>query len=225
MLWTVKNVTPPPCGIEVLPLDWLKSQRVGLVAHPASRVSDGRHSADFLHEAGVNLTALFGPEHGFFGHGDAGEKVEDAAHADWGIPIFSLYGETRAPTEAMLERVDIVVFDLQTIACRAYTYVSTLRLMMEACATQQKALIVADRPDPLMLSPADGPMLDPDCSSFVGLVPTPFCTGMTLGETAHFLCEELKLKELDLRIAPCPDPFPCHCHAGECAVFPADRIL
>jgi uncharacterized protein YbbC (DUF1343 family) len=205
----VKNVTPSPCGLEALPLEWLEGRRVGLVAHPASRVSDGRHSAVFLKEAGVNLTALFGPEHGFFGRGDAGEKVEDSAHADWDIPIFSLYGETRAPTEAMLKLVDVVVFDLQTIACRAYTYVSTLRLMMEACAAQQKKLIVADRPDPLMLGPADGPMLDADCSSFVGLVPTPFCTGMTLGETAHFLCEELKLTDLDLRIAPCPELSSC----------------
>lgn len=205
MLWTVKNVTPPPCGLDALPLEWLEGHRVGLVAHPASRVSDRRHAADFLYESGVNLTALFGPEHGFFGRGGAGEQVEDASHADWGIPIFSLYGETRAPTRTMLDLVDVVVFDLQTIACRAYTYVSTLRLMIEACAAQQKALIVADRPDPLMLGPADGPMLDPDFSSFVGLVPTPFCSGMTLGETAHFLSEELNLTGLDLRIAPCPE--------------------
>lgn len=190
-------------GIEGLPADGLAGRRTGLVAHPASLASDGRHSAAVLREAGVNLVALFGPEHGFFGRGGAGEKVADAAHADWKIPIFSLYGETRAPTPAMLDLVDVFVFDIQTIACRAYTYVSTLRLLMEACAAAGKTLIVADRPDPLMLTPPDGPLLDPACASFVGLVPTPFCTGMTPGETALFLKSALKLDALDLRVAPC----------------------
>lgn len=190
-------------GIEALPADWLAGRRVGLVAHPASLAADGRHSASFLRDSGANLVALFGPEHGFFGRGGAGERIADAAHADWNIPIFSLYGETRAPTPAMLDRVDVFVFDVQTIACRAYTYVSTLRLLMEACAARGKTLVVADRPDPLMLTPPDGPMLDPACASFVGLVPTPFCFGMTPGETALFLKSALKLDALDLRVAPC----------------------
>lgn len=191
-------------GLETLDPAWLSGRRVGLVAHPASRVSDGRHAAEFLRETGANLVALFGPEHGFFGRGGAGEKIADAAHADWRIPIFSLYGETRAPTPAMLELVDVFVFDVQTIACRAYTYVSTLRLLMEACAAAGKTLVVADRPDPLMRTPPDGPLLDPACASFVGLVPTPFCFGMTPGETALFLRDALALEKLDLRIAPCP---------------------
>ena len=191
-------------GIEALPADWLAGRRAGLVAHPASLTTDGRHSAAFLRDSGANLVALFGPEHGFFGRGGAGEKIADAAHADWNIPIFSLYGETRAPTPAMLDLVDVFVFDVQTIACRAYTYVSTLRLLMEACAARGKTLVVADRPDPLMLTPPDGPMLDPACASFVGLVPTPFCTGMTPGETARFLKSALELDALDLRVAPCP---------------------
>ncbi len=191
-------------GIEAIPAEWLAGRRVGLVAHPASLASDGRHSAEFLRDSCANLAALFGPEHGFFGRGGAGEKVADASHADWNIPIFSLYGETRAPTPAMLDLVDVFVFDIQTIACRAYTYVSTLRLLMEACAAHGKTLIVADRPDPLMLTPPDGPMLDPACASFVGLVPTPFCYGMTPGETALFLRDILELDGLDLRLAPCP---------------------
>ena len=191
-------------GIEAIPSDWLAGRRVGLVAHPASMASDGRHSAAFLRDSGTNLVALFGPEHGFFGRGGAGEKIADAAHADWNIPIFSLYGETRAPSPAMLDLVDVMVFDIQTIACRAYTYVSTLRLLMEACAARGKTLVVADRPDPLMLTPPDGPRLDPACASFVGLVPTPFCYGMTPGETALFLKSALKLDALDLRVAPCP---------------------
>ena len=199
----MKSSTSIRPGIEAIPPEWLANRRVGLVAHPASLASDGRHSAAVLREAGVNLVALFGPEHGFFGRGGAGEKVADAAHADWKIPIFSLYGETRAPTPAMLDLVDVFVFDIQTIACRAYTYVSTLRLLMEACAARGKTLVVADRPDPLMLTPPDGPLLDPACASFVGLVPTPFCYGLTPGETALFLKSALKLDALDLRVAPC----------------------
>lgn len=191
-------------GIESIPADWLANRRIGLVAHPASLASDGRHSAEFLRESGVHLAALFGPEHGFFGRGGAGEKIDDASHADWAIPIFSLYGETRSPTPAMLDLVDAIVFDIQTIACRAYTYVSTLRLLMEACATHGKTLIVADRPDPLMLTPPDGPLLDPACASFVGLIPTPFCCGMTPGETALFLRDALGLEVLDLRVSSCP---------------------
>ena len=190
-------------GIESIPTEWLADRRVGLVAHPASLATDGRHAAAVLRDSGANLVALFGPEHGFFGRGGAGEAIADAAHADWGIPIFSLYGDTRAPTDAMLELVDILIFDVQTIACRAYTYVSTLRLLMEACAARGKTLVVSDRPDPLMLTPPDGPMLDPACASFVGLVPTPFCHGMTPGETALFLCDALKLSTLDLRVVPC----------------------
>ena len=194
------DITP---GIENLPLEWLAGRRVGLVAHPASVVRDGRHSAAFLRDQGINLTALFGPEHGFFGRGGAGETIADTAHADWNIPIFSLYGQTRAPTAAMLELVDVVVYDIQTIACRAYTYVSTLRLLLETCAHAGKTVIVADRPDPLMLTPPDGPLLDPACASFVGMIPTPFCYQMTPAETALFLRDELQLAALDLRIAPC----------------------
>ena len=191
-------------GIEAIPPEWLAGRRVGLVAHPASLAAEGRHSAELLREADVNLVALFGPEHGFFGRGGAGERIADTSHQEWNLPIFSLYGESRAPTPAMLDLVDVFVFDIQTIACRAYTYVSTMRLLMEACAAHGKTLVVADRPDPLMLTPPDGPLLDPACASFVGLVPTPFCTGMTPGETALFLKSALKLDALDLRVAPCP---------------------
>lgn len=201
----VRVIDPPAIrpGIEAIPPEWLAHRRVGLVAHAASVAADGRHSAHFLRDAGVQLVALFGPEHGFFGRGGAGETIADGQHQDWKIPIFSLYGDTRAPTSAMLDLVDVFVFDVQTIACRAYTYVSTLRLLMETCAAAGKTLIVADRPDPLMLTPPDGPMLDPACASFVGLVPTPFCHGMTPGETALFLRKALHLSALDLFVAPC----------------------
>ncbi|MBR3584153.1 MAG: DUF1343 domain-containing protein [Kiritimatiellae bacterium] len=198
-------ISPPRVrpGIECIPADWLRGARTGLVAHPASRTADGEHAADHLHRRGVRLAALFGPEHGFYGRGGPGEPVDAARHPDWDIPIHSLYGATRAPTPEMLAPLDAVVFDLQTIACRAYTYGSTLRLLMEACAAAGKTLVVADRPDPLMLTPPDGPMLSADCESFVGFLPTPFCHGMTPGELAAFLKETLGLHALDLRIARC----------------------
>ena len=225
--------SPPIPGIETIPADWLDGLRVGLVAHPASRTSAGEHSADALHRRGVRLTALFGPEHGFYGRGGPGEPVDEACHPDWGIPIHSLYGATRAPTPGMLAQVDVLVVDLQTIACRAYTYGSTLRLLMESCAAAKKRLVVADRPDPLMLTPPDGPMLSPDCESFVGFLPTPFCHGMTPGELAAFLQTALRLDALDLRIAHCanlsrsmdlPDIFPAW-HAPSPAIQSLDNAL
>lgn len=190
-------------GIEGVDMDWLENRRVGLVAHPASVTREGVHSADWLWEKGVRLTALFGPEHGFWGRGGAGERVADGKHEKWGIPVFSLYGETRVPTAEMLSRIDTVVFDLQTVACRAYTYGSTLRGLMEVCAAEGKRLIVADRPDPLMLTPPDGPMLCEDCASFVGWLPMPFCHGLTAGEVALALQQALELHSLDLRVARC----------------------
>lgn len=189
-------------GVTRIPGEWLEGGRVGLVGHPASR-AEGVHSAVWLRERGVRLAALFGPEHGFFGRGGAGEEVGEGWHEEWGIPIHSLYGETRKPTAEMLAGVDVVVYDLQGIACRAYTYTSTLRLVMEACAEEGKRLVVADRPDALMNCGEDGPMLEEKWRSFVGLVPVPFCFGRTAGELALLLKERLGLAGLDLRVAAC----------------------
>lgn len=193
------------CGIDVLleniPQD-LKSARVGLVAHSASMTSSGLHSAEACFAAGIRPSALFGPEHGFFGAALAGEHVETHMHSTWNIPIFSLYGDTRAPTAAMMDTVDVILFDIQTLACRAYTYVSTLRLVMEACNQYHKKLIVLDRPDAL-LNTVDGPLLEPACQSFVGLISTPFCYSYTLGETALFLKTQLELSTLELEIVAC----------------------
>lgn len=191
-------------GIEALPPDPLRrATRIGLVAHPASLTSAGIHSADYLlHDLHLPLAALFGPEHGFFGRAAAGETVVSGLHPRWNLPIHSLYGATRAPTDAMLAGLDLLIFDLQTLACRAYTYVSTLRLVMEACAARRIPLVVADRSDPLMLTPPDGPMLQPAHSSFVALVPTPFHYGLTIGEIARYLKAALPLPDLELHVAP-----------------------
>ncbi|HOW97018.1 MAG TPA: DUF1343 domain-containing protein [Kiritimatiellia bacterium] len=190
-------------GIETLlihHLDRLRGRRVGLVAHPASVDSNGAHSLQRMLDAGVNLVALFGPEHGFTGRGGAGEVIADGREPVSGLPIRSLYGDTRKPTPEMLCDLDAVVFDLHDLGARPYTYVSTLRYVMEAATDNGKAVIVADRPIPLPRV-VDGPMLDPAFESFVGFVRTPVSYGMTPGETARFLREDLCL-DLDLFVAP-----------------------
>lgn len=189
-------------GIEALagsPPAWLRGRRVGLLAHPASVDARGVHSAVRLREAlGRRLVALFGPEHGFHGRGGAGEEVGHDRHPAWDIPIYSLYGEHRKPTPAMLADVDVLVYDLQDIAVRCYTFVTTLRYVMEACAEWGKTLVVCDRPVPLP-NVVDGPLPAPGFESFVAGVPTPLVYGMTSGEAARFLRARLGLA-LDLKV-------------------------
>jgi uncharacterized protein YbbC (DUF1343 family) len=182
-------------------IDWLAGCRIGLVSHQAAVDGSGLTSAERLwHDPRIRLTALFGPEHGFAGRAGAGELMGDDHHPEWSIPIFSLYGETRKPTPGMLEKVDILIVEFQDLGARPYTYVSTLRLLLEAAAEAGKTVIVADRPVPCP-GAADGPMLDPAFESFVGLVPAPMQYGMTPAETASWLTGALALP-LDLRIAP-----------------------
>ena len=180
--------------------DWLRGRRVGLVAHAASVDGGGRASVErLLALPDVRLAAVFGPEHGFLGTARAGEPVADACHGPGGIPVFSLYGATRRPTPEMLDRVDVVLFDLQDLGVRCYTYVATLRYVLEAAAACGKAVIVADRPVPLPRA-VDGPARDQAVESFVAAVPAPLVYGMTPGETAGWLKDTLAL-DLDLRIA------------------------
>jgi uncharacterized protein YbbC (DUF1343 family) len=181
--------------------DWLTDRRVGLVSHLAAVDASGLTSAERLwHDPRVHLTALFGPEHGFAGQAGAGELTRDAVHPEWSIPIFSLYGEDRKPSAAMLDRVDVLIVELQDLGARPYTYVSTLRLVLEAASEAGKTVIVADRPVPLP-NTVDGPMLNTAFESFVGLVPAPMQYGMTPAETASWLKTRLGLP-LDLRLAP-----------------------
>lgn len=175
--------------------------RVGLLAHPASVDARGCHASVRLRDTlGRRLVALFGPEHGFYGRGGAGEEIADTRHPAWDIPIHSLYGAFRKPTPEMLAGLDTLVFDLQDIAVRCYTFVTTLRYVMEACAEQGKRLVVCDRPVPLP-NVVDGPLPEPGLESFVAGVPMPLVYGMTPGEAARFLQRALKL-ELDLHVVP-----------------------
>ena len=196
----------PACqpGITVLLSDhpdWLDGRRIALLSHRAAVDRRGRTTAAMVRAAhGGNLVALFSPEHGFAGAAAAGAKVGDSRHPAWNIPIHSLYGAQRKPLPAMLRDIDLMLYDLQDIAARPYTYVSTLRYWLEAAAEQDIPVIVADRPVPLP-DTVDGPVLEAAQSSFVGAVRTPMVYGMTPGETARWLARDLRLA-LDLRIAP-----------------------
>ena len=179
---------------------WLSGRRIGLLTHPAALDSHGRHSVTCLLDAGARLTALFGPEHGFFGAAGAGDNVRGRKHPTLGIPVYSLYGEHRRPTPNMLRHVDTVLVDLQDLGVRCYTYVSTLRLVMEAARDAGKEVIVADRPIPLP-TVIDGPVTVPACESFIAALPVPLVYGMTPGETATWMHQEL-FSNVDLKIAP-----------------------
>ena len=188
-------------GIDVLlqqKKTWLSGKRIGLVSHAAAVDSKGCLGASRINKE-ANLTCLMGPEHGFFGKAGAGELCNDSKHAAWNIPIFSLYGTTRKPSPSMLEKVDTIVFDIQDIGARPYTFVSTLRHVLEAAAENNKEVIVADRPIPLP-NIIDGPMAEEMFSSFVAMIPGPMSYGMTPGETALWLNDQLGLN-LNLKVA------------------------
>lgn len=191
-------------GIDVLLSkhnSWLAGERVGLVSHVAAVDSMGCPSAERLAGGrGFRLSCLFSPEHGFFGAAPPGASLLSQRHPTLSVPVFSLYGQTKEPTAAMLRNVDTLVFDLQDIGARPYTYVSTLRLVLEAAAKHDRKVIVADRPIPLPRI-VDGPVTEDDCASFVSFVKAPMAYGMTPGETALWLRKTLGLN-LCLKIAP-----------------------
>jgi uncharacterized protein YbbC (DUF1343 family) len=172
----------------------LAGRRVALLAHPASVTRGLTHSLDALAALGeLRLTAAFGPQHGL--RGDKQDNmVESADFTDpvHGIPVFSLYGTVRRPTAAMLDTFDVLLVDLQDLGCRVYTFVTTLRYALEACAQHRKSLWVLDRPNPIG-RPVEGLSLRPGAESFVGAGPMPMRHGMTLGELARWFVQSLKL--------------------------------
>jgi len=167
----------------------LRDARVGAVVHPASVRACLQHTADALFdEPGIRLLALFGPQHGARGEKqDNMIESEDYRDPDTGLPVYSLYSGTRRPTAEMLEDLDLLVYDLQDVGTRVYTFIHTLAYCMEACAEQGKSLVVLDRPNPITGSRVEGNLLDPRFRSFVGLYPIPMRHGMTVGEMAQFL--------------------------------------
>ncbi|WP_170921161.1 exo-beta-N-acetylmuramidase NamZ domain-containing protein [Enhydrobacter aerosaccus] len=167
-------------------------RRIGLVSNGAARDSAGRRTADVLRQgSGMNLVALFSPEHGF----DASAEGRIASGTDraTGLPVYSLYGDTRRPTDAMLAGLDALVFDMQDVGTRYYTYATTMAYAMEAAAQRKLDFYVLDRPDPITASTVQGPVLDPGLTSFVSYMPLPTRHGMTMGELARLFNAEKKL--------------------------------
>lgn len=171
----------------------LKGRRVALIAHPASVTADLNHSLDALIAAGVNVTSAFGPQHGLKGD-KQDNMVETADEIDphYGIPIFSLYGDVRRPTEQMMSSADVFLFDLQDLGCRIYTFVTTLLYLLEEAAKAGKEVWVLDRPNPAG-RPVEGTLLMPGQESFVGAAPMPMRHGLTLGEMGHWFVQHFGL--------------------------------
>lgn len=173
----------------------LRGKNVGFITNHTAVVGD-KHLADIMHESpDVNLVTLFGPEHGF--RGDSGGYVESEFDVSTGLPVYSLYGEHQKPTAEMLEGLDVLVFDIQDIGPRFYTYISTLGKAMEAAAEHDISLIVLDRPNPLGGELSEGFVLEPEYKSFVGYFPIPVTHGLTLGELALMVKGERMLKGID----------------------------
>ena len=181
-------------GIEVLRsrnFDVLKGKRVGLVTNPSGVDRYLKSTVDILYNApGVELVALYGPEHGVRGDVYAGGKVTDTKDAATGLPVYSLYGETRKPTAAMLEGIDVMVYDIQDVGVRSYTFISTLGLVMEACAAKDIEVVVLDRPNPLGGNKIEGCYVEQPFNSFVSQYRIPYVYGLTVGELAVMINEE-----------------------------------
>jgi uncharacterized protein YbbC (DUF1343 family) len=166
--------------------DLFVAQRIGIIANHTARDAQGRHIVDVFNALeDVTITALFSPEHGLYGTEGAGDAVDSVTDPVSGLPVRSLYGQTRKPTAEMLADVDVLVFDIQDIGARFYTYISTMSLAMEAAAEQGRRFVVLDRPNPVTGLHVEGPVLEPEFASFVGLHPIPVRHGLTVGELAR----------------------------------------
>ncbi|MBL4909696.1 MAG: DUF1343 domain-containing protein [Alteromonadaceae bacterium] len=191
-----------------LPL--LKGKRVGLVVNQTSRLTNSQgynvHLVDHLIANNISVRYIFAPEHGFRGDHDAGAKVANNIDVKTGIAVISLYGKTRKPTPEIMAQLDVIIFDIQDVGVRYYTYISSMHYVMEAAAEAGIEFMVLDRPNP-NISLVDGPMLEPQFSSFVGLDTIPLLHGMTVGELAqmikgeHWLASEKTLKLIVIAVA------------------------
>lgn len=188
-----------------LPL--LKNKKVGIVTNQTGLLTNKTHVVDFLLEKKIAVQTIFAPEHGFRGTADAGEHVVDGKDSKTGLPIISLYGDNKKPKAAQLAEIDVMIFDLQDVGARFYTYISSLHYVMEACAENGIPLIVFDRPNPNGRI-VDGPLLEKEFTSFVGMHPIPLLHGMTIGEYAQMINGQKWLKnavQCKLTVIPCVD--------------------
>lgn len=190
-----KLPTPITVGAERMDLllPTLQGKRVALMVNQSSLVgSTGTHLVDTLLSQGINIVRLFVPEHGLRGKVDAGKNVRSGVDEKTGLPVVSLYGQRKRPTPEMLADIDLLVFDLQDVGTRFYTYISSMHYLMEACAEEGKTFVVCDRPNPNDF--IDGPILEPDCRSFIGVDPLPVAHGLTVGELALMIDGERWLR-------------------------------
>ena len=188
---------------EYLPL--LAGKKIGIVTNPTGILGNKTHLVDFLLDQKVALEKIFAPEHGFRGTADAGEHIVDGKDNQTGLPIISLYGENKKPKPEQLTNLDIIIFDIQDVGARFYTYISSLHYIMEACAEQKIEVIVLDRPNPNG-NIIDGPTLEIKNTSFVGMHPIPLLHGMTIGEYAKMINGEKWLLngiQCNLTVIPC----------------------
>lgn len=181
-------------GIEVLrDMDFapLQGKRVGLITNPTGVDNSLRSTIDILHEApGVTLTGLYAPEHGVRGDVHAGDHVDNFVDPATGVTVYSIYGKSRKPSPEMLKDVDVLIYDIQDIGCRSFTFISTMGLAMEACAELGKQFMVLDRPNPVGGNKIEGNVVEDSCYSFVSQFPIPYVYGLTPGELARYLNEE-----------------------------------
>ncbi len=182
----------------------IKGKRIGLVTNHTARNREMVSTIDLIKQKGsalnAKLTKLYAPEHGLDGRAYASESIQEAVDID-GIPIHSLHGSTRRPTDLMLKEIDILVYDIQDLGCRSYTFSTTLLYMMEEAAKKKIPVVVLDRPNPLNGWVVDGPLLDDKLRSFVGYINVPYCHGMTIGELARYFNGEYKIG-CDLTVVP-----------------------
>jgi uncharacterized protein YbbC (DUF1343 family) len=188
-----------------LPL--LKDKKVGVITNQTGILSNNIHLVDFLIENKISIQKIFAPEHGFRGTADAGEHIIDGKDSKTGLPIISLYGNNKKPKPEQLAGIDIIVFDLQDVGARFYTYISSLHYIMEACAENNIELMILDRPNPNGTI-VDGPILEKEFTSFVGMHPIPLLHGMTIGEYGRMINGEKWLKngiQCNLKVIHCID--------------------
>jgi uncharacterized protein YbbC (DUF1343 family) len=188
---------------EYLPL--LANKKIGIVTNPTGIIENKKHLVDFLLDNKVELQKIYAPEHGFRGTADAGEVIKDGKDIKTNLPIISLYGNNKKPKPEQLAEIDVILFDIQDVGARFYTYISTLHYVMEACAENNIELLVLDRPNPNG-SIVDGPVLEIDHKSFVGMHSIPVLHGMTIGEYAKMINGEKWLAngiQCKLKVIPC----------------------
>lgn len=191
-------------GLEVLlqrKINLVAGLNIGFITNHSSVTANLTSAVDTLIESGVKISAIFAPEHGVRGELADGQEFSESIDPRTGIPIFSLYGKTKKPTPEMLKDLDLLLFDIQDVGARFYTFLYTMALAIEACAEHNKRFVVLDRPNPLGGISVEGPVLEPQFSSFVGMYPIPIRYGLTIGETARLFNHEFGI-DADLEVVP-----------------------